>query len=66
MVEEAIFILGPLEELQADLPKLQIAVRATQKESNNGTGDSSNGLEVSVKLLDYLSELRGMGSIPIW
>lgn len=57
-IQLADFILGPLEQLQTDIPRLQIAVQATQQESNSEIGDNPNDSEVYVKLHDYMSELR--------
>ena len=58
----AIFVLGPLEQLQTDLPNVQITVQTTQQERNNEHNDNYNGLKSHIKLPDYFSELRDMGS----
>lgn len=56
--DTVIFILGPLEQLQADMPRVQITVQATQQQSKSEIGDNLNDLGADVKLQDYLSRLR--------
>ena len=53
-VERAILILEPLEELQLDLPGVQIRAR--------GTGDQPGGGAGCVSLSEYMSELRKDGN----
>ena len=56
--EQAIFILGPVERLQVDVPRVQITIQATQHQSNSETEGNDNKAEAYIKLQDYLSELR--------
>ena len=62
--DRAIFILEPLEQLQTDLPHVQINVQATQQQSNSELDDRSNDLKAYIQLPDYLPELRGKGEYP--
>ncbi|CAF9939029.1 hypothetical protein IMSHALPRED_001178 [Imshaugia aleurites] len=55
----AIFILGSLEKLQADLPHVQFTVEVSQQIGNDATGHDPNDLLAYVKLHNYISELRG-------
>ena len=57
-VQHAIFILGPLEQLQADLPGVQITVQVTDQQRKSEIGDSPKDWEASVKLQDHRTELR--------
>ena len=56
--EYSVFILGPLEELQMDLPRVQTTVQATQRHSNSEPGYNNSKVEVHAELQDYSSEPR--------
>lgn len=64
--ELANFILGPLEQLQADLPRLRITIQATHQQSNNETEGNRSDSDIYLKLHDYMSELRETGSNSTW
>ncbi|CAF9943187.1 MAG: hypothetical protein ALECFALPRED_010773 [Alectoria fallacina] len=57
-VQHAIFILGRLERLQADLPGVQITFQVTDQQRKSEIGDSPKDWEASVKLQDHMTELR--------
>lgn len=58
LLSVAIFVLEPLEELQTDLPNVQVTVQAEQQERNNENDDNDKDLKSYIELPDYLSELR--------
>ena len=64
-VEHAIFLLAPLEQLQEDLPRLQITVRATKQQDGSNAESNPSDSETYVKLQDYISELRRVEEAPI-
>ena len=72
-VEHAVFILGPLEQLRAELLHVQITVQVTQQQRKTATGEqcetatgdtSNDDIPAYVKLQDYFSELKRDGEYP--